>query len=636
MLLKVDVYANDWKKGSPPSRSFQVSLASSTAQDEGTLLSIGRKNSDVLLSTDKTVSRLHVKLLVVATPGAGSDGTPHPSTSNEKNACRKDGHHGMAVVLENIGKIGTFIVEEPDQKLDSGEIGADSHDEDQTDDEEQASQAALSQALTSGGILLSQASRSLVSPKSTLKPIQTQNQKVVLESLSVEGGRSILQCGKLGSTIVLQRQFHHVCHTNLTVTQVKSLDTIIQTNYRRMGWLIDKTVIAKATKLVVSGKLVSTNKLQIAAWYAGVPIVLPKYVEAVCSKTKGESGTVQTLSPDEYLVSESSAAFRGEKPNPQLWSSCNYISAAGTNDEEIVSMASCAGASAVPCDSVKAVDKVLGSLPHCFSLSGTKKLQKHMKASGVLMLSASNMAKSLLNQVLPTHPKGKTVGVIRVASSAPGDDGSRGTSRNSQHGEAEILSPRSEPEWPKSTQHPEEQSLQSPTAVDSVDRPQEHKTNERTNLAVDENELSHRDESPDTRDRPLSLPPSSADGWLSAAPQGKERQKYRRSVSEIEKATGQSETTYHPITEELSNLTLENATETRPKSASQRTTFSAFRKNSVAPRFDLKQVVLEAVSHVSEDQQMIESQRKDLSRQQRRADELFQDPVAPVRKRRKR
>eukprot|EP00977_Amphora_coffeiformis_P005541 scaffold1170_cov174-Amphora_coffeaeformis.AAC.25 len=223
MLLKVEVYSFTGEAFSgavrEPDETLHVCLATSqdspgNDDDNGRLLTVGRKTGNVVLGKDKSVSREHMIIRMVTTnktlPG-GSKMAPLPArTPEEQKACQESSFYQCSAVLESVGKLGTYIVEEAPavaHAINDNKNGDDSDTDDEGD-------AMISQS----GVFASQASqlplsswiRTLVlgdNANDNSRHIQSRliNQSTILTPLDSGNGRVVVLCGKQESILVLTR-----------------------------------------------------------------------------------------------------------------------------------------------------------------------------------------------------------------------------------------------------------------------------------------------------------------------------------------------------------------------------------------------------------------------------------------------
>ena len=251
MLLRVDVYPTDWAPPSSaaapqmqqqqqsqrdlaggedtddnflqPSQTLYACLASSSeSQDAGRVLTVGRKVGDVLLSSDKSVSREHMIVRLASVNKThqkqqekdDKETIPPPllaTTPEQIQACQEDKYYHMCVLLKNLGKLGSFLVRPAQQdvskpeskKTASAKDDDDSAtDNDETDDEGEGGtqQGASSNFVlpAAAGISLSTVTQLLLQQHygttagATVQPI-AMNEQIVLSDLAQQHGHVIVQ-----------------------------------------------------------------------------------------------------------------------------------------------------------------------------------------------------------------------------------------------------------------------------------------------------------------------------------------------------------------------------------------------------------------------------------------------------------
>jgi hypothetical protein len=231
MLLRIEAYPAEAPLHPSPKPLYaclatsgtagNITVNSNDADTAGRLITVGRKTGDVTFDDDKSVSREHciLRLVSVNENVAGilhSLTAPLPPPMKPRNpeeikACDNDLQ--MCVVLENIGKVGSFVVQErPPADTNSRRRAGrrdNSDTEDETEDEGNAG-IAVPASQTVGGVRLSPIAEALIPDLSTvtLKYVGP-GQSIVLEQICTTTNSDkpvIVQCGKLGSTIVIQRK----------------------------------------------------------------------------------------------------------------------------------------------------------------------------------------------------------------------------------------------------------------------------------------------------------------------------------------------------------------------------------------------------------------------------------------------
>ena len=212
MMLKVEAYAAG--SDEPVQPVLHICLA--TADPEtGVCLSVGRKEGLVRFEHDKSVSRRDHCLLRFVSSTESAFPCQNPEQSDAV-----DSMHNLAVVLQNQGKLGSVLIHEPEKQLDKKEKPSPGKDDDSAtldsaatmDDVDAGPLTGNTSSLVSSagppGAALSQAAIRLLGSDMVdqvrLDVLGTEQTRV-LSPLSLPNGRIIVQCGKLGSTIVITR-----------------------------------------------------------------------------------------------------------------------------------------------------------------------------------------------------------------------------------------------------------------------------------------------------------------------------------------------------------------------------------------------------------------------------------------------
>jgi hypothetical protein len=382
MLLRVDVYPHTTAKDAvgtdqlpPPSQSLYVSLHTSTGS--ATLLTVGRKDSNVVLQGDKSVSRQHMSLELVSSSTTEGESSPRaPEGSVEIEACKKE---NVVVVLKDSSRFGTFVITDTNTNNDDDETS-----DEATDDEGQAA-ASSSQQISSQ---FSSIATKLVNPTSA------RSDKVegptVLATLSAPNGRAIIQCGQNGSTLVIE---------NIPIRVVlsrapKATKELWASRCSTLGVTLLETIDEHATHLVTADRI--TNAKSLVAWFLKKPMVTFAYLEALWDRT----------SPDEALPDAADfapqpgdkEAFWEEEPQRGLWSHCTLLSYAGSDDMEALCRA--AGATIIELynanDPIQEADEAMQTHKGCFFINSSNKahakLVKHLKKAQIPPLTQKSLA----------------------------------------------------------------------------------------------------------------------------------------------------------------------------------------------------------------------------------------------------
>lgn len=352
MLLKVEVYpftgeaysnGNDTDRR-PPEETLHVCLA--TGDRDGRLLTVGRKTGDVMLGKDKSVSREHLILRMVTTNKTLSGDTAPPPARNdaEQEACQRSSFYQCTVVLESIGKLGSYLIEEvtpPTTQNNNNKKSAENGDDSDTDDEAGGGDAMMAQ---SGGVFGSQASqlplsswvRTLVlgdRARDTSLHIQSRllPDRTILTELSSDNGqrrRLVLMCGKQESVLVVTR-------VPLCVQRTKSAfaGTTVPAWWSELyaAGAVDVsdrvptgTVLLQDTTTHVISDVRSTTHRLLCAWLRSIPIVRAEYFRALLQR-KSPSDPLPDV--EEYEAPyPSKSSFWSQPPTPNVWKGLTYVS----------------------------------------------------------------------------------------------------------------------------------------------------------------------------------------------------------------------------------------------------------------------------------------------------------------------
>lgn len=341
MLIRVDVYPATGVAytgdSRDPEQTLHVCLATSAAQDDsndqGRLLTVGRKTGDVVLPQDKSVSREHLILRIVTTNKSlpQREGIAKPAlarTTQEQQACQaSSAFYQCAVVLESVGKLGTFILESCADKVTEN-----TEDDSDTDEE--------GDVMTSQpGLSASQASHMPLSPwlKNLLllgkqaSPSETFRSRLVAQSttltqLNQDHGRVVVLCGKQESIVVLTRVPLYVQRSRNAFATHKFPSWWSQLYAAGIVDLSDDLpahilITPRTTHLVANAR--STTHRQLCAWLHGVPCVTAEYLHALLQRT---SKTEPLPDVKAYATPASGGSFWQKMPTPRAWRGLTYLS----------------------------------------------------------------------------------------------------------------------------------------------------------------------------------------------------------------------------------------------------------------------------------------------------------------------
>lgn len=435
MLLQVDVYPHDWtaeSKGGAPSQTLFASLASNGDINSNTILKLGRKEGHVLLTGDKSVSREHllVQLITDNINNFNEKDISRPGvakTKEEKEACQNDCQgHGLAVVVENLGKFGSFLVVEGEVDC-TASIGKNpspnkNDEDDETDDEDQVLISQIQQTssqvrgqpmhpLAPTPVPLSPACLHLIEPrrilKTTMKALPYKEGTILLPSLGFRDARVLIQCGKIGSTIVLTRLVRSFCPSTSSGSHGISSHVLTAVGYSTESNVDD------TTQFVVSGAYKSTVKF-FASWCRRKPVVSSEYFLSYLNSRSSPSDPLDGgVSLNDFSVpppTDGKLAFFGKtRADPALWNVWTWIRI--TKEPHEMEVLSC-GANIVSLfvekgdnsdDAlVQRAREEVSNNPCCFGISSNRRsFVKKLKEAGVNLLTSAAFLKCLSEQQQP-------------------------------------------------------------------------------------------------------------------------------------------------------------------------------------------------------------------------------------------
>jgi hypothetical protein len=410
-----------------------IHLASNS--DSGRLLTIGRKKGDVLFPQDKSVSREHCLFRLICsqaikdtiietdgTTGTSEDKTDEqkarfaasPRNMEETKACQA-ADDGTCLVVEGIGKLGTYLVVEPallevETLSPSKRVDSKSSDSDETDDEDAigSSLENASQLIGSLALPLSPVAAHLSSPKATLEMIGA-NETRVLENLSIlltenilsTPHRVILQCGKLGSTVVITRQPLRVLRAS---SGKLAKPEALSVEQQQLYGVQDVTKLDDTVTHVVTPQRYPSPK-QLAAWSRGITAVTRAYVEAIMNRTSHRDAWPEVTT---FAPKADQSKFWNNVASSTLWPRTVLLS---VKDDDFTLLARSGGATIIPLYDLDSVSTALARAnevwndpavrPGCFVVTESRhrELSKTFADDwGVPRVSARQMAKALTTQ----------------------------------------------------------------------------------------------------------------------------------------------------------------------------------------------------------------------------------------------
>jgi hypothetical protein len=317
MLIRVESYPDN--KGNIGA-TIHACLA--TASNDGIMFQAGRKLGDVTFGSDRTVSRKHCHVRCVGT----LSGMQKPRNPKEKEACSENG--GMCLVLENLGKAGTFIAKEDKDQQRPIAVPDDDivTDDDETDDEGISQQSRRLQSQASVGLHadlppISSATRLSFGTKPVKLEKMDKDDQVVF-SVSPESPEVMIQLGRLESTIKLSLVEMKVSFSSMK--RASDFQTAILPKLHQIGaHQIDDD--KSRPNLLVTQELNAGAK-QIIAWSLQIPIVTQDYLKALLNR---KSVSDPLPDPSNFKVTESSDKsidFWSKYPNIKLLENFTLLS----------------------------------------------------------------------------------------------------------------------------------------------------------------------------------------------------------------------------------------------------------------------------------------------------------------------
>lgn len=415
------------------------------------------------------------------------------TTPDQVQACHASDDH-QYVVLRNIGKLGSYLVW--NQAIQCPPTSPDNNDDDSDDSSATAdetdpvrlpkssSQAVLRMSESEAVVLdvaCSEVSKqwcaafaaasqnplhnnkeaSNTSSKETLAvaprlKLIAADESIVLEALSVypkthssdnnkpvahpslhhhqqQSKTVIVQCGKLGTTIVIQRVLLRFVVATDAKPAMAKLEPLLQSV---LGCQIHDTLWEESEKndhqlhdnsssngmYLVTETYAATHK-QLAAWSAGIPLVTPAFVAALLNRASpGEPWpNAQQYTPQD---SHTRSRFWLQPANPKLWSSLTFLSLQSDDNEALIRAAgakivrlydyvdvSAADQDVEPdVSSVRQVlsqERALSSL--CFAMESKTRTTKLLKQIGIPLFSDKQLARGISQQLLLSDEQGSPI-----------------------------------------------------------------------------------------------------------------------------------------------------------------------------------------------------------------------------------
>ncbi|KAL7581162.1 hypothetical protein ACA910_005951 [Epithemia clementina (nom. ined.)] len=424
MMLKVEAFAGGSDQAIQP--TLHICLA--TADPEtGVCLTVGRKEGLVQFEQDKSVSRRdHTILRFVSTTESA-----FPCQNPEQTEAVDSLHH-LAVVLENQGKLGTVLVHEPVQQQPSEpkKKKAKKDDDDsatvdsaETMDDEDAGVGGLasqaSSANASIGSVLSKAAQRTLGAELT-KQVRLDflgaGQSRILLPLRYAKGRVIVQCGKLGSTIIITR-LDTFSFVRSGFTSKKKLPWVEKAHWfgghEVTSWSINHNNNNDSSdsgeeevNLLVTPSQEASSK-QLAAWSRHIPIVAPSFMEALLERT---DPSLPLPDPKDHGLESKIHFWKAVTPDPNLLRGTKFLSTKAHDDLELLVAA--AGSTAVKLYESESPEHDIKLLQRgCYGLDvPRRKLTTLLKECNIPLVSVRTIAEVISTQnPLLIHPSFKDV-----------------------------------------------------------------------------------------------------------------------------------------------------------------------------------------------------------------------------------
>jgi len=286
MLLRIDINCN-----SKPTAFHACLATASNHHKDNTLLTIGRKNTDITFASERSVSRNHCVIRLISRNAKdGVENSPGtPSSGDEMEACESSAD-GMAVVLEDLNsKFGTSVFLDKEMDIPQQKCQSDS----ETDDED-----------VGVSMVHSQFSSTSMVPGYLKNKIKKKVQgKFILTSLSLQkddksGIKSLfttIQCGNL--VLNITRIPLEICHTQLKAGDKKRLGDAC----KKIGATITSKINNLTTKYLIAPEQRTPTFKTIYAWMHQIPVVSMSFVDASLNRNNPDDAMPNT---EDYLLPE--------------------------------------------------------------------------------------------------------------------------------------------------------------------------------------------------------------------------------------------------------------------------------------------------------------------------------------------
>lgn len=414
-MFRVDVYPNNVKveelevdeDGMPVSPLDPLYVCLGTSKSNGELFTVGRKDSDVVLATDKSVSRRHltVSLVTIQPSIEDREAVPpsmmSPTSQQEQEACEND-PNGCCLLFKDSSKFGTFLVKEGISKKKSSDKedadnGSDTEDESQKPknaQDEEPKVSAVSSFITKSDASLERLGQTFVLPE--LKD------------------RVLIQCGQTGSTLLIRRVPMNILWSRLD----KSTKDLWSKRLPALGATSLHVPDETMTLLVTNDERVSNSK-HLVAWYMKKPTVTTEYLQALWDR-RSPTAPMPNVKDCAPTAAGKGEHFWKKEPNPRLFEGCIYLSLL---DDDFQALLKAAGATVVVLhdvterDAIKRI-KSLEDMTHVFYIStGSKKVQKivrHLTKEGVSHVTQKGVGQAVAKLAPLENHNGEMIGLPPV------------------------------------------------------------------------------------------------------------------------------------------------------------------------------------------------------------------------------
>lgn len=408
MLVKIEAFPDN---GGKVSKTIHACLATSknnknddNNDNDGIIFSLGRKVGDVVFPADKSVSRQHCVLRVVGE----LDGCMKPRNEQERKACKANGH-GMCLVLETLGKGGSFVAVEnkvakgTSDAADDSETDDGGDDEDEETDEEGISQPPRAKVDDSADDTpeISTATKKFWGSKAAVKLVKIGAGDTHILNFTTKRKTICVQHGRFESTlqitwIPLKLTFSRAAKNN-------SLSGLREKLHWTGAWNAESDTPDPTTTYLVTPELMGGAK-QLIAWAMGVPIVSPEYLQAFLDRASPDDSLP---SPDDFPVGKTDdLEFWDTRADRNLLSRYTLLSLEFT---ELEILAGAAGAKVLQLYNLenekaalkKAQTGLQDSGTICFALASPRtgrSLLKKLSSMGVATVSGKRLASAVSRQ----------------------------------------------------------------------------------------------------------------------------------------------------------------------------------------------------------------------------------------------